>query len=521
MRRVPQFLLRSLVAVAAPVAAHAAGTYYTGGYQSPQTARYGQNYSNTTGSYSQYSTYNRTTGYSNAGGYNRYGAYGNANNGANTANRYGATGAYNRNGQQASQNQPAQSRGTNGASSSKSGFFLGADISHEYAMWQFDMNQSGSILHYDDIAWNALNLNGGYVFDLGNTKLQLDAGFKYAFQSGESTMVDDDITNGGYLIAYVTEGTSDTIIGQQIGHAMSVGTSKSGSMLGFNVGLGLTDIFSWGSVKMTPSVGYRYLKYKLETHENYGVAVDTAACFTTEDGETQCDPIVVFIDDQGNASIIWRKDIQETPNVPSGSVSYDTEGTFYFQQPGVSHSYEVEWSGPYIALDMDYTINQNNAVNGRVELGFPGYTSTGDQPYRFDWAHPKSVEDKAGMFSAFHLGLGANWQTALSNTVMLTIGLTYDYYTVSDADATTYLNGSYYEDYRDALKKKWDDASHPGGTITEPDINDSGFNKAISQAYNAVNELEKECPGWVCSLGSEVNSFYRSLGVRVGINAKF
>ena len=33
--------------------------------------------------------------------------------------------------------------------------------------------------------------------------------------------------------------------------------------------------------------------------------------------------------------------------------------------------------------------------------------------------------------------------------------------------------------------------------------------------------LEQECPGWVCKAGGEIESFYKSMGIRVGINAKF
>jgi hypothetical protein len=99
-----------------------------------------------------------------------------------------------------------------------------------------------------------------------------------------------------------------------------------------------------------------------------------------------------------------------------------------------------------LALDMLYDINQNNSVNAYLEVGLPSYTATGDQPYRFDWEHPKSVEDSSGVGSAFHLGLGANWTTALTDNVALSVGVTYDYYTVSDADAKTYLNGEYYND---------------------------------------------------------------------------
>lgn len=166
---------------------------------------------------------------------------------------------------------------------------------------------------------------------------------------------------------------------------------------------------------------------------------------------------------------------------------------------------------------MDYLINQYNSVSGRVELGMPGYNAVGDQPYRFDWAHPKSVEDNAGMFGALHLGMGANWTTALTNTISLSLGVTYDYYSVSDADAKTYLNEGYYMNIWNNLLK--------GGIIDGLDWGTGYASEAEMLEKNAtaqgINDIRNSCPGWVCTTNGEIESFYKSLGVRVGINARF
>lgn len=505
MKYLPRLILKCSAIVLVPIAANAAGTYYTGNYQSPQQQRYtNQSYTaQRGGTFTQNGvTYNRVP---------QGGVGGFYNNGMPQNNQ-----AYNRPGQmqQPSQNNAPKQQ----ASDSKdNGFTIGGGISREYAMWRFEMKDSGSILRYDDVAWNVLGLNAAYVFDAGNLKLRLDAGFKYGFQSGEANMIDDDITNGGYFITQWVEPAGNNtydILGDQIGYALSVGTSDGGSMMGFNVGFGMADLFKLGNVKFSPSIGYRYMKYKLETNKNYGMAVDRSACYYTTKDEIQCDPIVIFIDSAGNTSVVWGlEEDQEYPSVPNGSVAYDTQGTYYFEQPGTSHSYEVEWSGPYVALDVDYAINPNNAVNGRIELGFPGYTSTGDQPYRPDWAHPKSVDDKADMFSAFHLGLGAQWLTAITDNVSLSLGVTYDYYTVSGADATTYLNSAWYEEIYDKRLSIWESAGKTEAEMLDPKTGDA-------VALNIVDLLDS-CPGWVCKAGGEIDSFYKSLGVRLGLVAKF
>lgn len=489
----------SLVAMMmlAPIVANAAGTYYsgyTGAYQSPQTS-YASGYANRYNSYS-------TPSYAST----RY----------NTYNNYNTNAARNVAAQRPTTNQNAATQTGGGAK--KSGFWLDAGITHEMAQWQFSMNQSGSILSYDNLAWNVLGVDAGYAFDMGNTTVQIDAGLKYGMQWGESVMYDDDITNGGYLVTSWIDGSSKEEIGDQIGHALSMGTSKGGNMLGFNVGIGLTDVFKIGSVTLTPSVGYRYLKYNLTTENNYGLAVDTAGCVQVDGSdEVQCDPAIVIVKNDGETSyIIWRGELVDgkippltLPDGTSAGDVVDTGGTYYYKQPGVSHSYETTWAGPYIALDMDYVINQNNAVNGRIELGFPGYTSVGDQPYRFDWQHPKSVEDTAGMFSAIHFGAGFNWTTAITDSVALSLGMTYDYYSVSGADAKTYLNVGYYENWYNDILAGYDSEDD----MLDPDTGDP-------TAIN-IKDLLAQCPNGVCTTNGEIESFYKSLGIRVGINAKF
>lgn len=510
MKAVSKRILSCSVLALMPVIANAAGTYYNGGYQSPQT-RYAQR------GYAQQGYAQRSRNYSQQG-VSQY-----------TRNQYTNAG-YSTNAQNNMRRTAANTQSANApATETNQGFYLGAGLSRQTAMWNFEMKNAESILHYDNIDWNVLDVDLGYNFMAGNTPLKLSAGFKYGMQANESTMVDDDITNGGYFITEWGEdtnndGVADSVLGQQMGNALSIGTSQDGSMMGFNAAIGMTNAFKLGNLKITPSVGWRYLKYSLETHNNHGIAIDTfngAGGCVTLDGEVQCDPVLIFYDSAGNQYLATRGDtngdgsidLNDEIEVPTGYQYVNTGGTYYYGQNGVSHKYDVVWSGPYLSLDMLYDINQNNHVNAFVELGLPSYTATGDQPYRFDWQHPKSVEDTAGIGSALHLGLGANWSTALSDKVMLTVGMTYDYYSVSDADAQTFLNGNYYTGIYNELLKQWQDAGYTEADMLDPTNGDP-------VALN-IKDLESECPGWVCTDNGEIESFYKSLGVRVGIQARF
>lgn len=516
-----------------PGIAAAAGTYYTGNYNSPQrnysTSGYAnRNQNQNTNNYSQDTTYTRTRTVTQND---------NAYVGQPYQNYTRVVGSQ--------QQVNTQVRGTMAPNPQRGdGFRLGASLSHEFANWSFEMKEAGSKLHYDNIRWNVLNIDAGYRFG-GDTKMQIDAGFKYGMQFGDSTMVDDDITNGGY---FVTEWwtPSDEYIGTELGHSLSIGTSNSGNLMGFNVGFGLSDFMNLGGAKITPSIGFRYLKYKLKTKQDYGLTVDTGYCSGTSAGgdEIQCDPIVLITSFNGSQfangqQVMWEENkIYDEDGYwtgywlfSAGENAVSTDGTYMFKLPSVSHSYETTWMGPYLALDLDYEIDTYNLFNARFEVGLPLYKSTGDQPYRTDWQHPKSVEDKGGFGDAWHIGLGANYMTALSDTVALTVGLTFDYYTMSGGEANTYLNGTYYMDVYNGILDKWE---AEGYTETQMLYGETASGKPASQATSSdpvvirpdptavnIDQTRTECPGWVCKVDNEIESIYKSMGIRIGIQAKF
>lgn len=429
------------------------------------------------------------------------------------------------------------------------GFGMDAGVSHHFAMWKFDMSSAASKLHYDNLHWNVFDVAAKYDFDIGGTMLRVNGGLQYGMQFGDSSMVDDDITGGGWLVyAWDVDTTGDGNADQrwiQQGHALSVGTSNGGDMMGFYAGLGLTDFWNVGNFRMTPSIGYRYFKYKLETKNNYGMSLDTvsgaANYCQTSGGETQCLPFVVFVDSNNNAVLgtisgvdLNNDGVADTFSyitVPSNAAYLETENTYYYYQEGVSHSYEVEWTGPYLALDMVYDITADDSVNARVEFGLPAYNATADQPYRPDWQHPKSLEDTGSIGDAYHIGLGANWLHSLTDSVMLTLGMTFDYYYISGADATTYFNPGYYltnfYDPAVATNNALASATYYGTTDynswTAISGRDLSSDKALYignlETIASINQLQSS--GWKQETASEIESLYKSMGIRLGIQAKF
>jgi hypothetical protein len=415
--------------------------------------------------------------------------------------------------------------------SQASGFTLTGGLSHQYAMWGFDMNQARSSLHYDNIAWNVLDVNAGYQFNAGGMSLVLGGGIRYGMQSGETTMVDDDISNGGTMYNIFADESHQTLIGHAFGYAMSIGKSSGGTMFGYNLGLSLTDKFQIGSVRLNPGVGWRSLSYRLKTNKNHGLSMIVGEYWDGTDGNGNPGSWPNNIGAAGTnwwiscEQVPWSDEIQCIPLFVQGGLHGDT---YFFSQPGVSHDYTVSWAGPFIALDFDYEINRNNSVNARIELGLPGYNAVGDQPYRPDWAHPKSVEDTAGIGSARHIGLGANWLTSVADNVMLSIGMTFDHYSVRGAQAQTFLNSGWWSELRSDTQNLWNFLN--AGNTTLPGASEplcGGANQqscvelmaGLQDFIDYVNLLQGN--GWTITDKNEINSIYRSMGIRIGLSAQF
>lgn len=462
----------------------------------------------------------------------------------------------NANGQQQNAKKQPQQK-----ASKKQGFVLDAGLRHEMGKWSFDMNTAGSILHYDNLTWNVIEGTGKYYFDAG-MPMVITAGARYGKQFDESPMIDDDITNGGAAtLVKDADGYDD---GWAMSNVLSIGTSKGGSQMGFNVGIGLTDVFNLGPVKITPSVGYRYFKHSLSTTKNYGMGVeyfqaktggtsDTSGlltCVEYDNGMVQCDPIIQFGSNGQEYTNPYFENLMQTEYqwvigyrhqqcngdgticeqaltpilIPSGA-SVLEPGAYYFNMSGTTHKYDVEWAGPYVALDMEYEIDAKNAFNGTIELGLPGYKSTADQPYRDDLAHPTSFEDSASMGKAMHLGLIANWSTAVADSTFLTLGFTYDYYKVSNATATTYANKDYWTSMYDCYYMLYNNAdvgpygnggNMPSGGWGYPEDLKPELADAMDDIM--VNYIDK---GFKDETANEINSIYKAMGIRIGLVTKF
>lgn len=494
--------------------AHAAGTYIgASGYQSPQRTYQG---GQAGGGYYQPRNVG-TSGYSNGNYYQQ------RTQGGYQQNGYGY-------GQPQQQPYARQNQGQNRAAArpNSDGFYMSAGVSRQYAQWNFDMAEAKSILDYGDIAWNVLDVRGGYKFG----DFVIDGGVQYGMQAGKSSMTDDDISAGGMEMKFYGN-IANTTTGikpdgcKDLGNGdfecstymkvLSIGESSGGSMLGLNLGLGMDNKFVFGKTRIIPSIGYRMFQHKLSTKDSHGTSISHNWCKKEVDGNVIC-PGFMWTN---NGEMTWGEpDVDDGYfwwNVSPGTSQISNGDTYAFSAPGVSHAYDTSWNGPYVAMDLVSELNENNRVDARLELGMPGYYSKGDQPYRADWEHPVSVEDKKDMFGAMHIGVLANWTTMINNNWGLTFGLTFDYYTVSGASASTHMSKKYYEGIWQAI--------FDNGVNNSVWTNDqAGWDQMLANDATAasIKSMYDGCGGsWTCVYDNEVNSFYRSIGVRVGLAGKF
>ena len=124
-----------------------------------------------------------------------------------------------------------------------------------------------------------------------------------------------------------------------------------------------------------------------------------------------------------------------------------------------------------------------------------------------------------------HLGLIANWSTAVADSTFLTLGFTYDYYKVSNATATTYANKDYWTSMYDCYYMLYNNAdvgpygnggNMPSGGWGYPEDLKPELADAMDDIM--VNYIDK---GFKDETANEINSIYKAMGIRIGLVTKF
>ena len=113
---------------------------------------------------------------------------------------------------------------------------------------------------------------------------------------------------------------------------------------------------------------------------------------------------------------------------------------------------------------------------------------------------------------------------------MLSVGMTFDYYHISGATATSYFNPDYYNTYyydpavttNTALVNHYGDTDYEnwsGTPLYDSVAQDQDVYLTNLDTIAYIDAVKSN--GWKQEAKDEIDSFYKSLGIRVGIQAKF
>ncbi|MDR2685788.1 MAG: hypothetical protein LBB23_03405 [Rickettsiales bacterium] len=355
---------------------------------------------------------------------------------------------------------------------------------YEGADFGFNMNSAGSEISFNNITWQKIGAAGKGTFDLGGTAVEIKGGLELGTQGKSGTVTDDDMQNGGIWsgFVYFSNGAQDPSLlnWSSLGGdnewvnfgstelAYGVGEQGKGSSLGFFASVGLANGWTLAdNITLKPSVGYRYESYKLigqnvittsvlailgEGYDEQGVPYMMGDLQAVADfcgnASNACDVMVVFDKD----------DIPHFVGFVMGLDDYDEPWFLTLASAhaldGITHKYDVVWAGPFIAADIEAKLMPKMTANMRIEIGFPGYSSEADQPFRSDLAHPVAFRDSAGMFSGMHYGLMLGYTAAITDGMSVGLDWKWDYYEVKGAASESFYARGYpaYEEHGPSFK---------------------------------------------------------------------
>ncbi|MDY7030391.1 MAG: TonB-dependent receptor [Thermodesulfobacteriota bacterium] len=123
--------------------------------------------------------------------------------------------------------------------------------------------------------------------------------------------------------------------------------SDDGDTKDFSLGMGLRFFHVWDKLTLTPLVGYSY-------HEQNLTVTNGLQTISTR-----------------------------FPAIPLGPF------------PGLNSTYETQWKGPWVGVDLDYRLTRNFHFAVTLEYHWAEYEAEANWNLRTDLAHPKSFEHRA------------------------------------------------------------------------------------------------------------------------------
>ena len=351
-----------------------------------------------------------------------------------------------------------------------------ASYSRRFADFEFKTGVN-SILEWDDMLFNEVNVGAKHVFDIRGFDLAVYGEYSYGKMSGGGLSMDYDLEPYDYAVPY--DGIFTISMGGETGD-----TSK------LKLGVAAHHIWDLGGWKITPHIGYEIFKHnlKMDNHlyPNPGIylplmtssgdyvfgdtagnyyAVSTDVSIADNSGLYQIcmgpEDIKVVLASAGGSSIdgvlyplgttLTTVDYNSSMgNLPWGvtegnCVVIGGDGTV--QVEGTTHIYDTKWTGFYLGLEMEKQMTLADKLRFYFQVSMPKYSSEGTWPNRDDWQQNPSFLDE-GDNGAFAYEAELEYSYQLSDRMALTLKADTNYFHVGKISGELYVASytMYYED---------------------------------------------------------------------------
>lgn len=362
-----------------------------------------------------------------------------------------------------------------------------ADYARRFADFQFKTGVN-SILEWDDMLFNEINVGAKHVFDVRGFDLAVYGGYTYGKLSSGGLSMDYDLEPYDY--SYPSDGIFTISMGNQ-----------SGDLNKLKLGVAAHNIWSVGGWKLTPHIGYQIFKHNLkmgdhiypnpgiylplmtadgeyvfgDTNLNYysvpqdvSVAEDAdfyQICMGPEDIKVVATPSGSQ-DLGGGISYIGNSltTIEYDPNImgdlPWGVVQGDCiviGGDGMIRVNGTTHIYNTTWSGFYLGLEVEKQMTLADKLRFYVQVSMPKYSAEGTWPNRDDWQQNPSFLDE-GSNGSFSYEAEMEYTYNLSDRMQLSLKADTDYFHVGKIPGELYVAETLFY---------VEDPQHPGNFIIE------------------------------------------------------
>ena len=335
-----------------------------------------------------------------------------------------------------------------------------AEYSRRFADFQFTTGVN-SILEWDDMLFNEINVGAKHIFDIRGFDLAVYADYKRGEMAKGGMSMDYDLEPYDY--AYPLDGIFTVSVG---------GESGETSRLKFGIGAHhIWDIAGW---KITPHIGYEIFKHDLEmdnhVYPNPGVYLPlmtntNSYVFGDTAGNYYAIPQDVLVgDDEGLYQICMTpEDIKlvQASTAEGGlgteifTVNYSSElgtipwgvgpgecvvigGDGVIKVSGTTHIYNTTWSGFYLGLEVEKQMTLADKLRFYVQVSMPKYSSEGTWPNRDDWQqNPSFIDEGDNGAIAYSAEMEYNYQ--LSDRMALSLKADMDYFHVGKIPGELYI----------------------------------------------------------------------------------